>query len=188
MQTPSKHIENSLGTWYYKGTMKQENKDKLAYAAGIIDGEGCVRIVARKPRFGRSTQHTLLLMVAQKDGRLVDWLFGNFGGIVYLKNKRTDGTDWIYEWRVTEQKAADVLKDVLPFLIVKKEQAELAIRFQTHKKGAGHYGDGRFMKLTEHEIALRDKMANEISFLKRAFRKAKNPNVVEYTFKSMVQE
>lgn len=168
--------------------MKKDKQAILAYAAGIIDGEGCIRIVTRKPRNGKSTQHSLMLQVAQKDGILMDWLYGVFGGMVYLKNKKTDGTDWIYEWRVMENKAAEVLKQILPFLTVKKHQAELGLRFQTHKTGAGNYGDGRFKPLSEHELHLRDNLAKEISELKKEYRKSKNPNVVEYTFKSMVQE
>ena len=168
--------------------MKKDKQAILAYAAGIIDGEGCIRIVVRKPRNRRSTQHSLILQVAQKDGILMDWLYGNFGGMVYLKNKRTDGSDWIYEWRVMERKAAEVLKQVMPFLTVKKRQAELGLRFQTHKTGAGNYGDGRYKPLSEHELKLREKLAQEISQAKKEYLKSKNPNVVEYTFKSMVQE
>lgn len=168
--------------------MKKDKQTKLAYAAGIIDGEGCIRIVTRKPRYGRSAQHSLMLQVAQKDGILMDWLYGVFGGMIYLKNKKTDGTDWIYEWRVMDNKAAEVLKQVLPLLTVKRKQAELALRFQTHKTGAGNYGDGRYKPLSENELQLREKLAQEISELKRQYQKSKNPNVVEYTFKSMVQE
>lgn len=168
--------------------MKKDKQSILAYAAGIIDGEGCIRIVVRKPRNGKSAQHSLMLQVAQKDGILMDWLYGVFGGMVYLKNKKTDGSDWIYEWRVMENKAAEVLKQTLPFLTVKKRQAELALRFQTHKTGAGNYGNGRFKPLNEHELQLRYNLAKEISELKKEYRKSKNSNVVEYTFKSMVQE
>mgnify|MGYP001573491174 CR=1 FL=1 len=168
--------------------MKKDRQAILAYAAGIIDGEGCIRIVTRKPRCGRSTSHSLMLQVAQKDGILMDWLYGNFGGMVYMKNKKTDGTDWIYEWRVMESKAESVLKQVLPFLTVKKPQAELGLRFQTHKTGAGNYGDGRYKPLSENELSLRAELAKKMSELKKEYKKSKNPNVVEYTFKSMVQE
>jgi len=168
--------------------MKKDKQSILAYAAGIIDGEGCIRIVVRRPRNGKSTQHSLMLQVAQKDGILMDWLYGNFGGMVYLKNKKTDGSDWIYEWRIMEKKAAEILKQTLPFLTVKKHQAEIGLRFQTHKTGAGNYGDGRYKPLSEHELILREKLAQEISQVKKEYRKSKNPNVVEYTFKSMVQE
>ena len=168
--------------------MKKDRQAVLAYAAGIIDGEGCIRITTRQPRNNRSFQHSLLVMVAQKDGSLMDWLYGVFGGVVYLKNKRTDGTDWIYERRVMENKAAEVLKQVLPFMTVKKRQAELALQFQTHKTGAGNYGDGRYKPLSQHEIELRNRLAQEISELKKKYQKSKNPNVVEYNFKSMVQE
>jgi len=170
--------------------MKIDNKTKYAYAAGLLDGEGCIRIGKRLPRNGRSTAYNLNVQISQKDGKMIDWLYGNFGGVVYLQRKHND-TTWIYVWIVTDIKAFDFLKKVLPFMIYKKPQAELAIRFQQrrifeHKRTNGE--KGRYTSLTESELCEREKIYQEMSKMKKAFVKSKNPNVVDYTLKTMVQE
>lgn len=170
--------------------MKQSNVSKYSYAAGFFDGEGCIRITKRNPRNGRSTNYSLLVTVAQKDGQSMDWLYGNFGGMVYMKNKKKDESDWVYEWRLTDRKAYEFLKKILPFIIVKKAQARLAIRFQERRNFARtrHYPDnGRFAPLTKNELDTREKLYRRMCELKREYKKSKNPNVVKYNFKSMMQ-
>lgn len=169
--------------------MKQSNASKHSYAAGFLDGEGCIKITKRKPRNGRSTNYGLLVSITQKDGRPIDWLYGNFGGVVYLKNKSND--NWIYEWKVTEKSAYEFLKKVYPLLKVKKEQAMLAIRFQERRINArkrSNPDNGRFTLLSDRELEIREEMYKEMSILKKQYQKSKNPNVKEYNFKSMVQE
>lgn len=168
--------------------MKQTKEIKLAYAAGFLDGEGCIRISKRNPRNGRSTSYNLLVSIAQKDGNIMDWLFGNFGGMVYLKNKNKD--NWIYEWRVTEVKAYNFLKELLPFIKYKKKQAELAIQFQQRRifeRKRNIPDNGKFMSLSENELKKREEIYQKMRLIKKEFVKSKNPNIVEYNFKSMVQ-
>ena len=167
--------------------MKQTKEIKLAYAAGFLDGEGCIRISRRNPRDGRSTSYSLSVMIYQKDGEIMDWLYGNFGGMVYLKNKTSN---WIYEWRVTEVKAYNFLKELLPFLKYKRKQAELAIQFQQRRifeRERNIPDNGRFASLSQNELEIREEIYQKMCALKKEFVKSKNPNVVEYNFKSMVQ-
>lgn len=98
----------------------------LAWAAGIIDGEGCIRLVKSKRRTGFSW--AVKVGVWNTDIRMLDRLRQLFGGCVtqresgYKGNRRP-----AWEWVVTHKKAAEVLSDVMPWLTVKCEQAELAI-------------------------------------------------------------
>lgn len=168
--------------------MKQTKEIKLAYAAGLFDGEGCVRIYKIAPRNRRSTRYGILTMLTQKDGRPLDWLVGNFGGMIYLKNKHSE--NWIYEWRIENAAAYEFCKSILPFTKVKTEQLRLAIRFQERLKYARKKtvdDQRRFTSLSEHELEEREMMYQEMSFLKKNWQKSKNPNVKEYNFKSMVQ-
>lgn len=165
--------------------MNKENSIKLAYAAGFFDGEGCIRIVHRNGRNGKSDQYSLYVSIVQKDGKPIDWMYGNFGGMVYLKNK--NGGDWIYEWRVMDTKAYEFLKKIEPFLIYKKEQVQIGIRFQERLKYGRKHTGGRYTSLTDAEQAQRKDMHDQMIEAKKRFTKSKNPNVVEYTFKSMVQ-
>lgn len=166
--------------------MKKDREVKVSYAAGIVDGEGCIRIVRRNPRQGRSTSYSVMVNVVQKDGRIVDFMYGNWGGMVYLKNKNNG--NWIYEWRLTEGKALDFLKTIYPYMIVKKAQAKLAFEFETRKRVGFKHLNGRFERLTENELQIREAMYQEMCKIKKIYHKSENKNVVEYNFKSMLQQ
>lgn len=169
--------------------MEKNKQAILNYAAGIFDGEGCVRITKQQRDNGRSLQYAILVSISQKDGRLMDWLYGNFGGVVYMSHK-TSQDNWVYNWRADNRKGYKFLKAVYPFLIVKKQQVEVAIRFQERLKYARHKtkdDQRRFAPLSQSELNERESMFLEIKKLKKDFHKSKNPNVIEYNFKSMVQ-
>lgn len=102
--------------------MTDDRSQWLAWAAGIIDGEGCIFFNKQKNSF------TLRVEVVQLDPRMPRKLEELFGGNVKFKAKRPQ-PHWrpIYVWYVCAQRAANVLMEILPWLIVKREQAELAI-------------------------------------------------------------
>jgi hypothetical protein len=110
-------------------------------------------------------------VVTQKDGKLMDWLYGNFGGSVGLHKKweRPDEKCWMHEWTLNYQNASEFLKDILPFLVIKKKQAEIAIRFQ------GRIGYGS--KITEREISIRQTFYEDIKQQKKNYTFSKHPNV-----------
>ena len=101
----------------------------LSYLGGIIDGEGCVNITYIKKR----DQYRLKLLIVNTDKRLMNWLKKNFDGYLY-KVKRTSNINpkWKtkYEWYFFPKKSTiPLLKSLLPFLICKKEQMLIAIKF-----------------------------------------------------------
>lgn len=153
--------------------MKKSKQSILAYAAGLIDGEGCICIYRKKIRNGKYAgilkNYHLQVIVTQKDGKIIDWLLGNFGGSVYLHWKGTN-TGYSHEWVLNYQKAAKFLKQILPFLIHKKTQAEIAIRFQER------INIGK-MHLNEYELSIRDKFYQDIGALKKIYTYSKQLNI-----------
>ena len=88
-------------------------------------------------------------------------------------------------------KAYNFLKEILPFLKYKKKQAEMVIRFQQRRilgRKRNTPDNGRFAPLEKHEIEEREKICEMLSQQKKVFNKSKSPSVIEYNFKSMVQE
>ena len=130
-----------------------------AYCAGLIDGEGCISIGKRKtvrhnnvgtnqmteiPRQDEIvTYYTLFVIVVTKDNYLTDYLKGIFGGSVNDVARTTGFAPGIYKrWVVAGNIALSALKKMLPYLILKRLQAETAIQFQNElhrdlKKGRG---------------------------------------------------
>ena len=118
--------------------MKQSNTSRYAYLAGIIDGEGCIRVNRHDDGERNYPSYSLRIQVAQKNGTLIDWLYGNFGGTVTHANKNSrflrasgeivDVSHHDYRWSInTVEKLLPILKRILPFSIEKKKQIEVAI-------------------------------------------------------------
>lgn len=112
------------------------NKD---YLAGFFDGEGCIRIskMFRKhySKFGDCYDYALGTKVTNTNKIVLDKCKNLYGGFVgEVKDKRKSTYKTVYSWELKSNDAVNFLKDVLPLLIVKKQEAELAIYFQTHKE------------------------------------------------------
>ncbi len=108
--------------------MKQQQCFKYAYIAGLIDGEGCIRI--HKNNGG----HDMHVVINQNDGRILDYCLGVFGGKIYRNPDASCRTSELWKWIISGEKAAAMLKKVLPFLIRKKKEAEVAIAFEQKKR------------------------------------------------------
>lgn len=113
-----------------------------AYSAGIVDGEGSIFIKRTKPngrQRGKSCQHTLVVIVTNTDLQLLDWLQGLFGGSVGLPKQPQSsavirGTRPCKVWQVGGARASAVLRGILPYMRIKREQAEIGIAFHGAKR------------------------------------------------------
>lgn len=113
-------------------TTFSETSIDAAWAAGIVDGEGCINMV----RVSRTMHWSLRLQIGNTDIRMIDKLVLLFGGNVHLyrRKKSKDGYKrkpfWM--WQVSGKEAARILNIILPYLIVKREQAELGLLAYTY--------------------------------------------------------
>lgn len=94
---------------------------EVCYLAGIIDGEGSINM-ALNPKSGRN-YYRLLLNVTNNSRELIEWLHWTFGDITHTNYIRYNGKDWT----ASGKQVQELLKLVLPYLIIKKPQAELAL-------------------------------------------------------------
>lgn len=106
----------------------------LAYAAGIIDGEGSIKIfrVSAEKLNRNFDRFQLQVQVDMVKTNAVYWLQKIFGGNIY-EHKRKNHLNWndSKRWYIVSQRAGIFLKQILPYLKVKKQHAELAIYFLT---------------------------------------------------------
>jgi len=105
----------------------------LAYVAGIIDGEGCIDISVRNRPGHKYPDMTLRVTVVSTDLWLCEMLRFGFGGNARQRVPERGHRLPQWDWRIERGKARDFLKLILPFLHLKKPQAELAITFQEAK-------------------------------------------------------
>jgi hypothetical protein len=109
------------------------NEIDLAYIAGIIDGEGSIGINKIKNYNGtNTTYYRLLVQVCMVEGCIPQWLCDAFGAVSFLKV-------------------------ILPYLKIKKEQAEIAIEFQSQRMKSGGIEGKRGQKFkTESEQSIEE--------------------------------
>jgi len=123
-----------------------------AYVGGIIDGEGCIEFKwadrIRRNRKGSPTYRTLIvrLEVPQVDKRLIDYLIEvTKEGTRDIKRYPSHPT-WNdqHRWRVGYHGVYRVLKQVHPYLIVKKEKSKLVIDHYDKQFFKKNFGKGKF--------------------------------------------
>jgi hypothetical protein len=124
-----------------------------SYMAGLVDGEGCIRIVIThsSDNFRPSPQYQLVISIDMTSLDCLKKAQGVFGGKITSRDR--EGTNFrIYHWHLFSQNASDALKKMLPYLQEKKQQAITGIDFQKILK----HCSGR-KPLTKEEIADRHK-------------------------------
>tara|TARA_R110000737_G_scaffold306148_2_gene313831 strand:- start:24 stop:431 length:408 start_codon:yes stop_codon:yes gene_type:complete len=132
--------------------MRTMSSTERAYTAGIIDGEGCIEFKwahrLRKDRKGHPTYNTLIcrMEVSQVDGRLIDYLMVTTDEGHRDIKKYPDKDNWQdqHRWRCGYHAVYRILKQVFPYLVVKKEKAKLVVDHYDKKFKEKKYGKGGF--------------------------------------------
>jgi len=137
----------------------------FARLAAYIDGEGTIMIGRTKQKKGtKMPQFLLTVLVANTDLRLIAWLSATFCGLNYHAANSNGSSGWgkkpCYSWRVFEKRAATILERVIPYLICKREQAEVALAYRALRE-QGSKG----VKLTLTDIEKRNELRNKVRAL-----------------------
>lgn len=107
----------------------------IGFIAGIIDGEGSITIeIQSKCEVRKDNYYSVRLLVINTCKPLVDWLEKTLGGHVSTR-KKIEGQKYCYKWNICSYNARDILIMCLPYMIVKKKQAEVLIKFMNLDKG-----------------------------------------------------
>lgn len=141
-----------------------------AYAAGFFDGEGYVDVYkATQPKNGKSPSLMLRVVISQKDGKVMNWLVEHFQGGYVLQSRKD--TFSIYRWDVRSQHAKRFLETILPYVIVKRKQVELAIAYEKRKEQYlyNQKGSQGFNRLSDEEIKWRLDLREELKRLKKDY-------------------
>lgn len=129
----------------------------LAWLAGFFDGEGCIYL-----HHPTKVNYSLVIQVASTDKWILGWFSLAFGGSIRVSNFNKKSWKQQWQWSTSCQKAEATLKVLLPYLKLKKAQAELALEFQksrSFKRGLN--------AVNEAELILREAYYQELKFSKR---------------------
>src|SRR3990172_5062751 len=99
---------------------------QLAWAGGFIDGEGYVGVTRNFNKVHRRIYYRIMLDAAQIHLEPVARLQKMFGGRINFRENDHKG---IWQWRVFGESARTALRLLLPYLVVKRRQAELVMDF-----------------------------------------------------------
>lgn len=144
--------------------MKIIDKDKnysiaqLAYAAGIIDGEGALTITAIENEKRKIFQSAV--GVSSTDEILIDWILDVFGGwkkAYTPKQTPVNSRKKVYRWQITGKNLDIFIALIDPYIVIKKREIELLKLYRkTSQKNVGGGG------LPQETIDLRKKYAAEL--------------------------
>ncbi len=135
----------------------------LAYMAGLVDGEGCFFMakIPKKVGDGYISEHYRgLLKIDNTDKRLLDWIDNTFSGTSSARCRSTSSRKFereVFTWVATGDRLLDLCEQILPYLVIKKEQCEIMIKFRktyTNKLGSN--------KLSDESIIIRQECLESI--------------------------
>jgi len=149
--------------------MNELTETEWAYLAGFIDGDGCITINVGGTKGSVTPSHRLLLLITQANKEYLEKWCARVGlGRVYAIHSGESpiqGTKQCYNWQMSGRQAEAVLRKVLPYLDIKREQAEIAIKFRTTAGRQGGIGGRRVNP--SGIIRLRERYAQQLRALKR---------------------
>jgi len=100
----------------------------FARLAAYVDGEGHIAISCDK----RHRYYVVQITIGNSNLALLEWCRDHFGGFICRLRYHPDPKHYapVKRWMLTSWPAANALKRCLPYLICKREQAEVAIEFK----------------------------------------------------------
>lgn len=118
----------------YTHRMNTLKPEAIAYVAAMIDAEGCIRISkAKNPYKTKPWLFRPWVQVVNSHAGLIGFLHKLTGvGLVY-HGKKPQKENWspIHRWQVSSNHAKQLIAVVVPYLVIKREIAELVLQFPT---------------------------------------------------------
>lgn len=133
----------------------------LAYFAGLIDGEGHLGIkrdgTGVKAR-NHSPVHQERLSVGSTNRAVLELLMSFFGcGRIYYRRTANGRQEW-WVWDVMCRQAVSVIRQLYPYLRIKKPEADLILRLSDSRMTSR-------IQLTSEQIAYRDSLCDALKAL-----------------------
>ena len=114
---------------FLKNLFIMNNSETISYLAGFFDGEGSVYIMKGKNSQGNPA-FFLEISFTNSNREVLEYAQSLFKGKITESKDPRPLKKMVYRLRIRSNQALDALKQMLPFLKVKKEQAKMGIKFQ----------------------------------------------------------
>lgn len=141
------------------------------YVAGLFDGEGYVRIAKWEKPNSRHVRYQVFLGIGMTHRPIIEALHKEYGGSLNQNRHdlRSKKHRIQFTWTISSRGAVEFLNRVLPFLVVKKDEADIALKLQEHIDANPYKSVGPVALRDNHEkiIAHREKLYLAITALKK---------------------
>lgn len=117
---------------------KMKGKD-IIYISGIIDGEGCIGIFKENHK-GKQPILRPLISITNSNHQLLKYLLNRLPKVkpIFYKRDIIFHKNWTLMFRKQEI-VESILREILPFLVAKREQANLVLKFINLRKQNKRY-------------------------------------------------
>jgi len=151
-----------------KGKEDKNENTKKAYIAGLIDGEGCITIIKRNVK--RKSElfcfYQCLVIMVNTDKKMLDFIANLYGGWITTNRRLKGNQKTSYTWVCAGDKMRKLLKDILPYLVTKKAQAKILLRFPNYEyTGWGQFrskGRSKKQKKEQDDLYTKIKELNQV--------------------------
>jgi hypothetical protein len=141
----------------------------LAYLAGLIDGEGMVTIAKVRPAphvVNGNPRYFAKVEIQMSDREPIEHVARLYDRHIMVKKPSANMRKPAYRISWQAKIAADLLEQILPYLVLKRAQALATIEFQTALSAEGVGGNRRAPR-TAAQAAMRERYYLELRRLKR---------------------
>lgn len=134
---------------------------ELGYLAGLVDGEGCINIAKTQGRY-----YVLQIVIAQSNEYLLDYWQKKTGlGTIHHMKRRANGVNdsekW--HWHLSTGNAQKMLDVITPYLVLKQEEAMIALEFlQVCKHQESQYRGRGVKRITPDMLKIREAYKNAL--------------------------
>lgn len=116
------------------------SKLTASYLAGFIDGEGYFGIYPV-----RQGKHFIsCVKVANTNKEIIEWLHSSFGGFFYTRHFQSKSKD-AHTWTLTDKRVVPFIEKIVPYLKIKRPQAELVLKREKLKLKLKNMGERKGM-------------------------------------------
>ena len=135
-----------------------------ARLSAFIDGEGCISFSPRDTDTGGTLTLCGRVTVTNTDARLIAWLAETFGMTFYRRARKSDKWKPVYWAQASGYRACWVVLNCSPWLMLKREQAELLLK---HQETMGSFERGSGIKTPDNVLEFRASLNTKMHKLNR---------------------
>lgn len=107
------------------------DKYTLAYTSGYIDGDGCFHIRKTVRKSTGISKYSCSFIISSTDTDIIEFLMKTFPGIRRIADNGKRSSKWKpqHHFIVRGKKSIKFVQEILPFLVEKREEAEIYCKF-----------------------------------------------------------